>query len=109
MSIPGFKETWFMFGRTNPIAENTLTRVKDTAIEKAEVKRIFTHELRHSHASNLLSNGMNIMAVSKRLGHSDMETTLRIYAHLIGNENEDDIDECLERMNKDIIKKESDE
>ena len=39
------------------------------------------HDLRHTHASILLANNMDIVAVANRMGHSDASTTLRIYAH----------------------------
>lgn len=45
------------------------------------------HDLRHTHASLLLADGEPIPQVSARLGHGDVATTLRIYAHAIpGNE-----------------------
>ena len=39
------------------------------------------HSIRHSHASVLLSKGVSIAAVSKRLGHANISTTLNIYGH----------------------------
>ena len=39
------------------------------------------HDLRHTHASILLANSIDVVAVAHRLGHSDPSTTLRIYAH----------------------------
>lgn len=41
------------------------------------------HDLRHSHASWLLSEGIGIEAVQDQLGHESMETTRKVYAHLI--------------------------
>lgn len=40
------------------------------------------HDLRHTHASWLLADGMPLFAVSKRLGHADIQTTANIYGHL---------------------------
>jgi integrase len=40
------------------------------------------HSLRHSHASQLISAGMDVVSVSRRLGHAKPTVTLRIYAHL---------------------------
>ncbi|MGL5428641.1 MAG: site-specific integrase, partial [Cetobacterium sp.] len=49
---------------------------------KAGLHRIRIHDLRHSHASFLINNNVNILAVSQRLGHEKIETTLNIYSHL---------------------------
>lgn len=41
------------------------------------------HGMRHTHATLLLKNGINIKVVSQRLGHSTVEFTLKTYAHVI--------------------------
>lgn len=41
------------------------------------------HSLRHSHVALLLSEGVDIYAISKRLGHASFQTTLSTYAYLI--------------------------
>ena len=41
------------------------------------------HQLRHTSASLLISQGVDIVAVSKRLGHSQTSTTLNIYSHAL--------------------------
>jgi integrase len=40
------------------------------------------HALRHTHASQLIDEGVDIVTISKRLGHAKPDITLRIYAHL---------------------------
>jgi integrase len=40
------------------------------------------HALRHTHASQLIDAGIDIVTISKRLGHAKPDITLRIYAHL---------------------------
>lgn len=40
------------------------------------------HALRHTHASQLIDAGVDIVVISKRLGHAKPDITLRIYAHL---------------------------
>lgn len=42
---------------------------------------IAIHDLRHSHATYLIKNGVDITSVSSRLGHSDPSITLKVYAH----------------------------
>mgnify|MGYP003785215373 FL=1 len=41
------------------------------------------HDLRHTHATLLLSSNIDAVAVASRMGHSDAETTLREYAHAL--------------------------
>jgi hypothetical protein len=41
------------------------------------------HNLRHSHASQLLRAGINAKVISERLGHSRVAFTLDVYAHLM--------------------------
>jgi integrase len=40
------------------------------------------HALRHTHANQLIDAGVDIVTISKRLGHAKPDITLRIYAHL---------------------------
>ena len=40
------------------------------------------HALRHTHASQLIDAGVDIVTISRRLGHAKPDITLRIYAHL---------------------------
>jgi len=41
------------------------------------------HALRHAAATLLIVEGVPVKAVSEMLGHSDIATTLRIYAHVL--------------------------
>lgn len=61
----------------------------DEAARKAGLEKIRLHDLRHSHASMLINLGINILAISKRLGHDDIKTTLNIYGHLYHTTNEE--------------------
>lgn len=45
------------------------------------MKHVTFHGLRHTHATLLVENNVNVKSVSERLGHSSMETTLRIYVN----------------------------
>ena len=51
--------------------------------EKHGLPRIKFHDLRHTHATLLLSQGVDIKTIQKRLGHSDISTTLNVYAHSV--------------------------
>lgn len=47
------------------------------------------HDLRHTHATILLANSIDVVAVSSRMGHSDAATTLRVYAHALARRDRD--------------------
>lgn len=62
--------------------------LKDRA-EKAGVKQIRVHDLRHSHASMLINLGANPLLVAERLGHESPEITLKTYSHLFPSSQTD--------------------
>lgn len=57
------------------------------------------HDLRHTHATILLSAGEMLNAVSERLGHKDVQTTSRIYAHVLPQKAVDTANKFEELMN----------
>lgn len=58
------------------------------------------HSLRHSHVALLLSQGVDIYAISKRLGHSSFQTTLNTYAYLIDEKKKQDDKKILKALDK---------
>jgi len=54
---------------------------------QAEVEKIRLHDFRHSHASYLLFIQADITAISKRLGHENLQTTINTYSHLYKDAN----------------------
>jgi integrase len=59
------------------------------------------HTLRHSHATWLLSRGIPIQAVSERLGHTKVTTTLAFYAHALPTMQQDIVRVLDEREYKE--------
>lgn len=53
------------------------------AIAGLEAPKPRIHDLRHSHASHLLANGVPIHIVQARLGHESIQTTVDTYSHLL--------------------------
>jgi len=64
-----------------PVQPRNLARTFDRLIEKAKVKKISLHGLRHTNATLLMKQGINPKIVSERLGHSNVSITLDIYSH----------------------------
>lgn len=60
------------------------------------IETITIHGLRHTHASLLLYKKVTIYYVSERLGHSDIETTLKKYAHLVKELRKEDEEKTIE-------------
>ena len=81
-----YTNTDFVFCGERPFPETTTTRIFDKACADAEVKKIRLHDFRHSCASLLISEGVSIVAVSKRLGHKNIEQTLNTYSHMMPND-----------------------
>lgn len=75
--------------------------------KKAGVKQIRVHDLRHSHAAYLIEQGVNIMVISKRLGHANPSITWNVYAHLYPGRETDAIKEIAQKYQEDKTDKES--
>ena len=67
----------------NPMIKSTISRIIKRYAKLADVPIIQAKGLRHSHASYLINElNASVLIVSKRLGHSSPEITLKHYAHL---------------------------
>jgi len=64
--------------------QNLARRTNNSELQQ---KEIGLHTLRHSIATHLLANGMNLEKIKDFLGHSSLEST-QIYTHLINEDNE---------------------
>ena len=62
---------------------NTIRRAWDEILKGANVPHKHFHAIRHTHATQLLANGVPILEVSKRLGHANASITLNKYGHAI--------------------------
>lgn len=69
--------------RRHHTCEQVIQRALQKAAIKADVpKRVTVHTLRHSFATHLLMQGVNIREVQELLGHQSVETTM-IYTHVV--------------------------
>jgi integrase len=65
-----------------------LRRFFKPLLGRAGLPQVRFHDLRHSVASQLLSEGHNLKAVSRRLGHASAAFTLTVYAHVLPGDDE---------------------
>lgn len=68
-------------GDGQPLRTSSLSGRFAAAMKKADIKLTF-HGLRHGHASLMLAAGVNLKAVSERLGHSTIGITADLYTHV---------------------------
>src|SRR6516165_11452848 len=43
------------------------------------------HGLRHTHVSQLIAAGLDVLTISRRIGHASPSITLNVYGHLFSN------------------------
>lgn len=77
-----FNDNFYLFGGNRPLAVTTIKRKKDHYVNISGVKNIRIHDFRHSHATFLLKKNVPIVEISRRLGHSDINMTIKTYSHL---------------------------
>src|SRR5262245_27256865 len=66
-----------------PMCRVVIQDALDRAIEKARIKRLTHHQLRHTFASLLLADGADIAEVAKLMGHKSPATTIKVYTHFV--------------------------
>src|SRR5262249_5313625 len=87
-SRPGAEDWVFPLFDGSPYPPDKLSRDWANLARDRKLPRVMFHSLRHSHASALIAAGMDIVTVSRRLGHGSPAITLGIYAHLFNKTDE---------------------
>lgn len=86
--VPKFSDDMYICGGERPIRDTSLEKTNKKFADLAGVKRIRIHDFRHSHASLLANEGINIQEIARRLGHSNISMTWNTYSHLYPREEE---------------------
>ena len=68
-----------------PLSPDNLSRDWRRTVLAMKLPAVMFHALRHSHASALIAAGLNILAISRRLGHATPAFTLTVYGHLFSD------------------------
>lgn len=76
----------------NPISPDYLTHKFKSILEQSDLKVIRFHDLRHTNASLLLAQGVDMKKIQGWMGHSQYQTTANIYAHLLDTYKKDNAD-----------------
>lgn len=72
----------FTTAQGRPIDPTNLTRAFTTLLRKAGIRRIRFHDLRHSTATLLLEQGVELIVIKELLGHAHIGVTAGVYAHV---------------------------
>ena len=82
---PVWQDKNFIFAEANgaPIAPRKILKAFKRILAAAGLPDIRFHDLRHTAATHMLANGIDLVTVSRRLGHTQASTTLNTYAHAV--------------------------
>jgi integrase len=78
----GAEDLVFSMPDGSPYSPDKLSRDWGHAVRDRKLPAVNFHALRHSHASALIAAGLDIVTISRRLGHGSPAVTLRVYAHI---------------------------
>ena len=67
----------------SPVRPDAVTKAFRRIARQAWLPGVRLHDLRHTHASLLLQQGVNIKVIQERLGHANVQITLDTYSHLL--------------------------
>ena len=70
-----------------PLSPNATSAAWADYAKRIGMPEVTFHALRHTHASQIIAAGVDIVTVSKRLGHAKPDITLRVYSHLFAKDD----------------------
>lgn len=86
--IDGFSEDFRVCGAVACLRDTTIDHANKHFSAVAGLPHIRIHDFRHSHATLLANEGINIQEIARRLGHADVQMTWNTYSHLYPREEE---------------------
>ncbi|GAQ19141.1 integrase [Oceanobacillus picturae] len=104
---PFYNDNGFIFA-TNEGYPKTIKHIAirmNRLLKKTSIKKHVTpHSFRHTHTSLLIEANVHIKEIQERLGHSDINTTMDIYAHMTKNIKKES-SEKFTKMMTEVTKK----
>ena len=82
---PKWRETGYVFTNAagQPLDSNRLTADFREIVRRAGLRHLTLHGLRHTNATLMIRDGVDVLVLSRRLGHASVRTTLDLYGHLM--------------------------
>lgn len=84
----GWNDEFLVCGGITCLSDTAISNKNIQYAKDAGLEPIRIHDFRHTHATLLVNSGINIMEISRRLGHADVNITWRVYSHLYPCEEE---------------------
>jgi integrase len=84
----GANDLVFTLADGSPYPPDKLSRDWLRITTSRKLPRVMFHSLRHSHVSALIAAGLDVVAVSRRIGHASPAVTLAVYAHLFQSKDD---------------------
>ena len=78
-------DSGFVFAKPDgsPLHPDYMSQTFERLLKKLDLPRIRLHDLRHTHATLMLKEGVPVKVVSERLGHSSVAFTMQVYQHVL--------------------------
>ncbi len=83
-----WNESMLVCGGDNPLRDTCISNWNIKTAKAANLPAIRIHDFRHTHATLLINEGISAGEIARRLGHSNVTTTLKVYSHLYPREEE---------------------
>lgn len=98
-----FNKNYYVFGKSDFLKYDTIRKHLYYYLDKANVRRVTLHGLRHSHASCLINMGVQDYLIANRLGHN-VEELHHTYAHIF-NSKRQELESVLDNMEGLVFEK----
>lgn len=103
----GWKELplWvFITDKGTPLLEgHWRDRIFSKVLEKAKLRKIRIHDLRHGFATQLIQAGESLVYIKDQLGHHSIKVTVDIYGHLVPGANKSAVDQLDDEAPKGTL------
>ena len=103
-----YKEKYWKENKQNRIFASVSNAAANKTIKKIVGRNVHIHSLRHTYASYLITQGVELISISQLLGHENLNITLKVYAHQLESlkeKNNDKVRNIFEKFGADLGQK----
>ncbi|HEM4972997.1 TPA: site-specific integrase [Streptococcus suis] len=100
-----YREKYWIENNQNRIFASVSNAAANKTIKKIVGRNVHIHSLRHTYASYLITQGVELISISQLLGHENLNITLKVYAHQLESLKEksnDKVRKIFEKFGADL-------